>query len=167
MRKTRTTKRIMYALFFNCHRVMTKIPVPEHKSNKSITGSFHRDSVFLLLWSTPLPLVYLQGYAISNCFMTKYSLGRLQLFIVGRQSLLKSCQTIYSSLPCDSKLNPFIKFYFIGRLPKSRHIVERALFQCLNKIPKEAFLQNIAFVERIQRLENFFRVFSEYFEMLD
>ena len=66
--------------------------------------------------------------------------------------------------PCDFFLFPLLKKTLSGRRYESRSALGSAIYQCLQGIPKKAYLS--AFTERISRLEKCVSVKGEYFEGL-
>lgn len=164
-RRTRTNKRIMYALFFDSQGIVAKVPVPQHTS---VTGLFYRDSVLSAVvqhYATARPRTGVRGIKLLHDNAPAHK-SALVLSYLADNNIETLPHPAYSPdlSPCDFWLNPLIKDYLRGRRFESRHAVGSALFQCLNTIPKQAFRD--AFSDWIQRLEKCVRVGGEYFEGL-
>lgn len=164
-RRARTSKRIMYALFFDCQGMVARIPIPE---GRSVTGIFYRDSVLSAVvshYTTARPGTGVRGIKLLHDNAPAHKSVVVKSYL-SDNSIETLPHPAYSPdlAPCDFWLNPYIKNYMRGRRFESRHAVGSALFQCLNTIPKGTYRK--AFSDWIQRLEKCIQVKGEYFEGL-
>lgn len=164
-RRARTSKRIMYALFFDCQGMVARIPVPE---GRSVTGTFYRDSVLAAAvchYTADRPCTGVRGIKLLHDNAPAHKSAVVTSYLSDNNiDTLPHAPYSPDLAPCDFWLNSLNKNYMRGRRFESRHAVGSALFQCLNIIPKEAFRK--AFSDWIKRLEKCIQVKGEYIEGL-
>lgn len=165
-RRNRTSKRIMYALFFDSQGIVARVPVPE---GTSVTGSFYKDFVLSQVvqhYATARPRTGVRGVKLLHDNAPAHKSALVNSYLEDNHIETLPHPPYSPDLsPCDFWLNPYIKNYLRGRRFESRQAVGSALFQCLNTIPKEAFKN--AFTEWIKRLEKCIQVKGEYFEGME
>ena len=164
-RRSRSVRRVMYALFFDAKGPVTQVAVPE---GRSVTGLFYKENVLSRVvehyktlrpatGSRGIKLLHDNAPAHKSCLVTDY----LQ---ENRIAVLPHPPYSPDLAPCDFWLNPLIKEALRGRKFESRHAVGSAVFQCMKGIPKEAYRS--AFQTWTRRLRKCIEVKGEYFEGL-
>ena len=162
-RRSRTVRRVMYALFFDSDGIVARVPVPEHTS---VTGTFYKNNVLSEVvrhYTAKRPRTGLRGVKLlhdnapahRSAVVTKY---------LQENNIETLPHPPYSPdlSPCDFWLNPHIKGYLRGRRFETRSAVGSALYQGTNSIPKEMFKK--AFFDWLIRLEKCVKMGGEYFE---
>ena len=164
-RRSRSVRKVMYALFFDSDGIVARVSVPE---NCSVTGTFYRDFVL--------------SAVVNHCQAKHPRAGVRRIKLLHDNAPAHRSAVVKSYLeefhiqvlphppyspdlsPCDLWLNPYIKSCLRGRKFETRSAVGSALYQCINSIPREQFKS--VFSERISRLEKCVQVNGEYFEGL-
>lgn len=162
-KKTMSTKKVLYAIFFSCDGIAIQVPVPK---GKCVTGRYYRDVV----------LKKLKKYYQKRRTVTGFKHVRLlhdnapaHTSQIVREFLKSEKVTVlphppYSPdlAPCDFFLFPKLKNFLSGRRYNSRQAVGSAVSQCLRGIPKSAYRD--AFQKWIHRLKLCISNHGEYFE---
>ena len=136
-RRSRSVKRVLYALFFDARGIVARSPVPDHKT---VTGIYYAEQV--------LPV------AVDLCMATRSRTGVRGLKLL-HDNAPAHCSAVvqdylktqgFKTLPrpayspdlatCDFWLNPVIRKCLSGHNFETRTAVGRALFQCTDSVPK-------------------------------
>ena len=154
---------MLYAIFFNSCGPVIQVPCP---SGHTVTCRFYKNSVLKKVkgfynkkrpskgWSG----VLLHDNAPSHKCVVKYFLASEK-------------EKVFNHPPYSPDLSPY-DFFLFPRLKKmlsdnkytSRSSLGRAIYQCLQQIPKEDYLS--AFCDCVKRLQKCVSVKGEYFEGL-
>ena len=164
--RNKSSRRVMYALFFECDGIVARVPVPE---KSSVTGTFYKERVLSAVvdhYITKRPRIGVRGLHILHDNGPDHR-SAVVIEYLEEMKIKTLPHPAYSPAlsPCDFWLNPYIKSCLRGCRFESRAALESALFQCINSIPKDHFTN--AFSVWIRWLEKCVLVKGEYFEGLD
>jgi histone-lysine N-methyltransferase SETMAR len=165
-RRSRTVKKVLYAIFFNSKGPVVQVPVPE---SRSVTGTFYKEKVLKKVvdhYEKTRPRTGTRGIKLlhDNAPAHKSAVVTEYLNTSDIQTLPHPAYSPDLS-PCDFWLNPVIKDHLRGRRFESRSAVGSALYQCMNSIPKSDYKE--AFKIWVKRLKKCVEVKGEYFEGLN
>ena len=165
-RRSKSVKRIMYALFFDARGIVARVPVPEHKT---VTGIVYAEKILPAVikhYMEARPRTGVRGLRLLHDNAPAHCSALVQDYLKthGLKTLPHPAYSPDLS-PCDFWLNPLIKKCLKGRRFETRTAVGRALFQCTEGIPKSDYRN--ALVDWIRRLKKCVEVKGEYFEGLD
>ena len=163
-KRTISSKKMLYAIFFNSSRPVVQVPCP---SGHTVTDWFYKNSVLKKVkefynkkwpskgWSG----VHLLHDASSHkCEVVKSFLASEKVKVLNHPSYSPDLH------PCDSFSFPRLKKMLSGNKYMSRSSLGSAIYQCLKQIPKEDYLS--AFHDWVKRLQKCVSVKGEYFEDL-
>lgn len=161
-KRTMSTKKVLYCIFFSCDGLAVQIPV---QKGKSVTGRYYRDVVLKKLKKYYQKRRSVSGYRHARLLHDNAPSHTSELV---KQFLKSENVTVlphppYSPdlAPCDFFLFPKIKKFLSGRRYKSRQAIGSAVSQCLRDIPKSAYRD--AFLKWIQRLKLCISNHGEYY----
>lgn len=164
-RRSRTVRRVMYALFFDSDGIVARVPVP---AGSTVTGTFYKEKVLSAVvqhYVTKRPQTGVRGVHLLHDNAPAHRSVIVQTYLKDNHIQVLPHPPYSPDLaPCDFWLNPLIKKYMRGRRFESRSAVGSALFQCVNSIPKIEYKN--AFQEWLKRLEKCIQHKGEYFEGL-
>ncbi|XP_062582211.1 histone-lysine N-methyltransferase SETMAR-like [Saccostrea cucullata] len=154
-KRTMSTKKVLYCIFFSCDGLAVQIPVPK---GKSVTGRYYRCCTDVVL--KKLKKYYQKRHPVSGFRHVRllHDNAPSHTSELVKQFLKSEKVTVlphppYSPdlAPCDFFLFPKLKKFLSGRRYKSRQALGSAVSQCLRGIPKSAYRE--AFQKWIQRLK--------------
>ena len=165
-RRSRSVKRVLYALFFDARGIVARLPVPKHKT---VTGIHYAEQVLPVVvnhYMATRPRTGVRSLALRHDNAPVHCSAVVQDYLK-TQGFKTLPHPAYSPdlAPCDFKLNPIIKKCLSGRKFEICTAVERALFQCTDSVPKCDYKS--ALKNWIKRLKKCVEVKGEYFEGLD
>ena len=165
-RRSKSVKRVLYALFFDAKGMVARIPVPERKM---VTGIFYAEQVLPAVvnhYTTTRPWTGMRGMKLLHDNAPAHCSAVVQDYLK-TQGLKTLPHPAYSPdlSPCDFWLNPLIKKCLSGRKFETRTAVGTALYQCTNSIAKSDYKN--AFSDWIRRLKKCVEVKGDYFEGLN
>ena len=163
-KRTISSKKMLYAVFFNSSGPVVQVPCP---SGHTVTGRFYKSSVLKKVkefynkkciskrWSG---VHLLHDNASSHkCEVVKSFLASVKVKVLNNPPYSPSLS------PCDFFLFPRLKKMLSGNKYTSRSSLGSAIYQCLQRIPKET----ITCLSRLgKRLQKCVSVKGEYFEGL-
>lgn len=164
-RRQKTSNRILYAIFFDSTGPVLQIPVPK---GRSVTGKFYKENIL-----TPLVDFYQKRRPHTGIRGLKllHDNAPAHKSVTVREYLKESGLDVlehppYSPdlSPCDFWLFPKLKEMLAGRRFESRACIGSAVYQCLERIPKEEY--RAAFRKWIDRCKRCVEVDGNYFEGL-
>ena len=136
-RRSRSVKRVIYALFFDARGIVAKIPVPEHKT---VTGICYDEQVLPVVVNHNMatrPRTWVRGLKLLHDNAPAHCSAVVQDYLK-TQGFKTLPHPAYSPdlAPCDFWLNPVITKCLSERKFETRTVVGRALFQCTDSISK-------------------------------
>ena len=136
VRRSRSVKHVLYALFFETRGIVARIPVPKHKT---VTGIYYTEQVLPVVvnhYMAMRPRTGVRGLKLLHDNAPAHCSAVMQDYLK-TQGFKTSPHPAYSLAlaPCDFWLNPVIKKCLSGRTFETRTAVGRALFQCTDSIP--------------------------------
>ena len=168
-KRSLSTKKVLYAIFFSGEGVAIKVPV---KKGKSITGKYYKDVVLKKLKKYYQKRRPATGLNMSVFYMTMPQLIPPQQL---RRFLRKKKVTVLPPpppppplpspqdlAPCDFFLFPKLKAFLAGRKYQSQQALGSAIHQYLVTVPKSTYRD--AFKKWIHRLKLCISSHGEYFE---
>ena len=164
-KRQKSTKKILYTIFFNSCGPVLQFP---SKPGKSITSRFYKNVILKKLKkfyykkkpSTGLKRIYLLH---DNAPAHK---SKEVVNFLDKEEVKVIDHPPYSPdlSPCDFFLFPKLKKHLAGRKHNSRKALGSAVYQCLKQIPRGDYFN--AFRQWIDRLQKCIYVKGEYFEGL-
>lgn len=162
-RRSRSIKRVLYALFFDASGMVLQYPVPEHTS---VTGKLYAEKILpgvVNHYIATRPRTGVRGLKLLHDNAPAHKSAVVIDYLTSKRlSTLEHPPYSPDLAPCDFWLNPLIKQQLRGRRFETRTAVGRALYQCTSTIPKSEYKQ--AFSDWIKRLNKCVQVHGEYFE---
>ena len=136
-RRSRSVKRVLYALFFDARGIVARIPVSEHKS---VTGIYYAEQALPVVvnhYMAMRPRTGVPGLKLLHENAPVHCSAGVQDYLKtqGFKTLPHPAYCPDLAL-CDFWLNPIIKKCLSGHKFETRTAVERALFQYTDSIPK-------------------------------
>ena len=165
-KRTISSKKMLYAIFFNSSGPVVQVPCP---SGRTVTGLlFYKKSVLKKVKEFAIRNDQAKDGQESTFYMTTPPLISVRLLnlSLASEKVKVLNQSPYSpdlSL-CDFFLFPRLKKMLSGNKYTSRSSLGSAIYQCLQQIPKEDYLS--AFHDWVKRLQKCVSVKREYFEGL-
>ena len=158
-------KKVLYTVFFNTKGIVLQKPC---KRGQTVTGKFYRDSVLSDLkkhYAATRPNTGMRGIKILHDNAPAHK-SKLVKEYLAAENIDTLPHPPYSPdlAPCDFYLFPLLKKTLVGRTFKSRTALGSAVFQCLSRLPREAFKS--AFLQWIERMQKCVAKGGEYFEKL-
>lgn len=161
--RTKTVKKVLYAIFFDGNGVVVRFPVPK---GKSVTGNMYANDILPKVfkhYETQRPRTGTRGIKLLHDNAPAHT-SRVVTEYLRTNKLETLPHPPYSPdlAPCDFWLFPKLKAHLSGKRFQSRHAVGSAIFQYLNTIPKMEY--KAAFTDWIKRLKKCIHFKGEYFE---
>ena len=162
-KRTMSTKKVLYCIFFSCDGLAVQIPVP---NGKSVTGRYYRDVVLKKLkkyYQKRRPVSGFRHVRLLHDNAPSHTSELVKQFLKSEKVTVLPHPPYSPDLaPCDFFVFPKLKKFLSGRRYRSRQALGSAVSQCLRGIPKSAYRD--AFQKWIQRLKLCISNHGEYFE---
>ena len=167
-KRSLSTKKVLYAIFFSGEGVAIKVPV---KKGKSITGKYCKDVVLKKLkkyYQKRRPATGFKHVRLLHDNASAHTSAIVTAFLKKEKITVlphpPPPPTPYSPdiAPCDFFLFPKLKAFLAGRKYQSRQALGSAIHQYLITVPKSAYRD--AFKKWIHRLKVCISSHGEYFE---
>ena len=164
-KRTITSKKMLYAIFFNSSGPVVQVPCP---SGHTVTGRFYKNSVLKKVkefYNKKRPSKGWSGVHLlhDNAFSHKCEV--VKSFLASeRVKVLNHPPYSLDLSPCDFFLFPKLKKILSGNKYTSRSSLGSTIYLCLQQIPKEDY--SSAFRDWVKRLQKCVSVKGEYFEFL-
>ena len=162
-KRSLSTKKVLYAIFFSGKGVAMKVPV---KQGKSITGKYYKDVVLKKLkkyYQKRRPATGFKHVRLLHDNAPAHTSAIVTAFLKNEKVTVLN-HPPYSPVlaPCDFFLFPKLKAFLAGRKYQSRQALGSAIHQYLITVPKSAYRD--AFKKWIHRLKLCISSHGEYFE---
>ena len=162
-KRSLSTKKVLYAIFFSGEGVAIKVPV---KKGKSITGKYYKDVVLKKLkkyYQKRRPATGFKHVRLLHDNAPAHTSAIVMAFLK-KEKVTVLPHPLYSPdlAPCDFFLFPKLKAFLAGRKYQSRQALGSAIHQYLITVPKSAYLD--AFKNWIHLLKLCISSHGEYFE---
>ena len=170
-KRSLSTKKVLYAIFFSGEGVAIKVPV---ERGKSITGKYYKDVVLKKLKKynqkrrpatgfKHVRLLHDNAPAHTSAIVTAF-LKKEKVTVLPPPHPPPPPPYSPDLAPCDFFLFPKLKAFFAGRKYQSRQALGSAIHQYLITVPKSAYRD--AFKKWIHRLKLCISSHREYFECM-
>ena len=165
VRKSRSTKKVLYTIFFNTKGVIFQKP---REKGGTITGVYYNEKVLadiVSYYKRARPTTGLKGIKLlhDNAPAHKSKVVKEYLEEENFETLPHPPYSL-DLAPCDFFLFPHLKRQLAGRRFDSRSALGSAVFQCLHQVPKNDFKRS--FLDWVQRLKLCVAAKGAYFEGL-
>ena len=162
-KRSLSTKKVLYAIFFSGEGVAIKVPV---KKGKSITGKHYKDVVLKKLnkyYRKRRPATSFKHVRLLHDNAPAHTSAIVTVFLK-KEKVTVLLHPAYSPdlASCDFFLFPKLKAFLAGRKYQSRQALGSAIHQYLITLPKSAYRD--AFKKWIHRLKLCISSHGEYFE---
>ena len=162
-KRSLSTKKVLYAIFFSGEGVAIKVPV---KKGKSITGKYYKDVVLKKPennYQKRRPATGFKHVRLLHDNAPAHTSAIVTAFLK-KEKVTVLPHPPYSPdiAPCDFFLFPKLKAFLAGRKYQSRQAFGSAIHQYLITVPKSAYRD--AFKKWIHRLKLCISSHGEYFE---
>ena len=139
-KRTISSKKMLYAIFFNSSGPVVQMPCP---SGHTVTGRFYKNSVLKKVkefYNKKRPSKGRSGvHLLHNAFSHKCEV--VKAFLASEKvKVLNHLPYSPDLSPCDLFLFPRLKKMLSGNKYTSRSSLGSAIYQCLQQIPKEDYL---------------------------
>ena len=162
-KRSLSTKKVLYAIFFSGEGVAIKVPV---KKGKSITGKYYKDVVLKKLkkyYQERRPATGFKHVRLLHENAPAHTSAIVMAFLKKEKVTVLPHPSYSPDLaPCDFFLFPKLKAFLAGRKFQSRQALGSAIHQYLITVPKSAYRD--AFKKWIHRLKLCISSHGEYFE---
>ena len=162
-KRSLSTKKVLYAIFFSGEGVAIKVPV---KKGKSITGKYYKDVVLKKLkkyYQKRRPATGFKHVRLLHDNAQAHTSAIVTAFLKKEKVTVLPHPRIPPDLaPCDFFLFRKSKAFLAGRKYQSRQALGSAIHQYLITVPKSAYRD--AFKKWIHRLKLCISNHGEYFE---
>ena len=163
-KRSLSTKKVLYAIFFSGEGVAIKVPV---KKGKSITWKYYKDVVLKKLkkyYQKRRPATGFKHVRLLHDNAPAHTSAIVTAFLKKTSPPPLPPPPPYSPdlAPCDFFLFPKLKAFLAGRKYQSRQALGSAIHQYLITVPKSAYRD--AFKKWIHRLKLCISSHGEYFE---
>ena len=156
-------KKMMYAIFFNSSGPVVQVPCP---SGHTVTGQFYKNSVLKKVkkfYNKKQPSKGWSGVHLLHDNASSHKCEVVKSFLASEKVKVLNHSPYSPDLsPCDFFLFPRLKKMLSGNKYTSRSSLGRAIYQCLQQIPKEDYLS--AFRDWVKRLQKCVSVKGETFK---
>ena len=165
-KRTISLKKMLYAIFFYSSGPVFQVPCP---SGHTVIGRFYKNSVLKKVkefYNKKRPSKGWSGVHLLHDNASSHKCEVVKSFLASEKVKVLN-HPLYSPdlSPCDFFLFPRHKKMLSGNKYTSRSSLGSAIYQCLQKIPKEDYLSG--FHNWVKRLQNCVSVLKgEYFEGL-
>ena len=164
-KETISSKKILYAIFFNSSGPVVQVPCP---SSHTVTDRFYKNSVLKKakeFYNKKRPGKGWSGVHLLHDNASSHKGEVVKSFLASEMVKVLNHPPYSPDLsPCDFLLFPRLKKMLSGNKYTSRSSLGSAIYQCLQQIPKEDYLS--AFRDWIKRLQKCVSVKREYVEGL-
>ena len=163
-KRSLSTKKVLYAIFFSGEGVAIKVPV---KKGKSITGKYYKDVVLKKLkkyYQKRRPATGFKHVRLLHDNAPAHTSAIVTAFLKKEKVTVlppPPPSPPYSPAPCDFLFQK-LKAFLAGRKYQSRQALGSAIHQYLITVPKSAYRD--AFKKWIHRLKLCISSHGEYFE---
>ena len=165
-KRSLSTKKVLYAIFFSGEGVAIKVPV---KKGKSITGKYYKDVVLKKLkknYQKRRPATGFKHVRLLHDNAPAHTSAIVTAFLKKEKVTVLPHPPYSPDLaPCDFFLFPKLKAFLAGRKYQSRQALGSAIHQYLITVPKLAYRD--AFKKWIHRLKLCISSPGEYFEGME
>ena len=162
-KRSLSTKKVLYAIFFSGEGVAIKVPV---KKGKSITGKYYKDVVLKKLkkyYQKRRPATGFKHVRLQHDNAPAHTSAIVTAFLKKEKVTVLPYPPYSPDLaPCDFFLFLKLKAFLAGRKYQSRQALGSAIHQYLIAVPKSAYRD--AFKKWIHRLKLCISSHGEYFE---
>ena len=162
-KRSLSTKKVLYAIFFSGEGVAIKVPV---KKGKSITGKYYKDVVLKKLkkyYQRRRPATGFKHVRLLHDNAPAHTSAIVTAFLKKEKVTVLPHPPYSPDLaPCDFFLFPKLKAFLAGRKYQSRQALGSAIHQYLITVPKSAYRDT--FKKWIRRLKLCISSQGEYFE---
>ena len=162
-KRSLSTKKVLYAIFFSGEGVAIKVPV---KKGKSITGKYYKDVVLKKLkkyYQKRRPATGFKHVRLLHDNAPAHTSAIVTAFLKKEEvTVLPHPPYCPDLAPCDFVLFPKLKAFLAGRKYQSRQALGSAIHQYLITVPKSAYRD--AFKKWIHRLKLCISSHGEYFK---
>ena len=155
-KRSLSTKKVLYAIFFSGEGITIKLPV---KKGKSITRKYYKDEVLKKLkkyYQKGRPATGFKHVRLLHDNAPAHTSAIVTAFVLPHPPYSPDLA------PCDFILFPKLKAFLAGRKYQSRQALGSAIHQYLITLPKSAYRD--AFKKWIHRLKLCISSHGEYFE---
>ena len=132
---------MLYAIFFNSSGPVVQVPCT---SGHTVTGQFHKNSVLKKVnefYNKKRPSKGWSGVHLLHYNASSHKCEVVKSFLAsGKVKVLNHPPYSPDLSPCDFFLYPRLKKMLSGNKYTSRSSLGSAIYQCLQKIPKEDYL---------------------------
>ena len=161
-KRTRSWKKILYAIFLNSNGPVVQVPCP---SGHTVTGLFYKNSVLKKVkefYNKKRPGKGWLGAHLLHNNASSHKCEVFKSFLASEKVKILNHPSYSPDLtPCDFFLFPRHKKMLSGNKYTSRSALGSAIYQCLQQITKVS-----AFRDWLKRLQKCVSVKGEYFEGL-
>ena len=165
-KRSLSTKKVLYAIFFSGEGVAIKVPA---KKGKSITGKFYKDVVLKKLkkyYQKRRPATGFKHVRLLHDKAPAHTSAIVTAFLKKEKiTVLPHPPYTPDLAPCDFFLFPKLKAFLAGRKYQSRQALGSAIHQYLITVSKSAYRD--AFKKWIHRLKLCISSHGEYFEGME
>ena len=140
-KRSLSTKKVLYAIFFSGEGVAIKVPV---KKGKSITGKYYKDVVVKKLkkyYQKRRPATGFKHVRLLHDSAPAHTSAIVTAYLKKEKSNCFASPPPYSPdlAPCDFFLFPKLKAFLAGRKYQTRQALGSAIHQYLITVPKSAY----------------------------
>ena len=164
-KRTISSKKMLYAIFFNSSGPVIQVPCP---SGHTVTGRFYKNSVLKKVkefYNKKPPSKGWSGVDLLHDNASSHKCKVVKSFLASEKLKVLNHPPYSPDLsPCDFFLFPRLKKTLSGNKCMSRSSLGSAIYQYLQQIPKEDYLS--AFRNWVKRLQKYVSAKGEYFEGL-
>ena len=164
-KRTISSKKMLYAIFFNSSWPVVQVPCP---SGHTVTGRFYKNSVLKKVkefYNKKRPSKGWSGVHLLHDNASSHKCEVVKSFLASEKVKVLNHPHYSPDLsPCDFFLFPRPKKMLSGNKYMPRSSLGSAIYQCLQQIPKEDYLS--AFCNWVKGLQKCVSVKGEYFEGL-
>ncbi|XP_060568938.1 histone-lysine N-methyltransferase SETMAR-like [Ruditapes philippinarum] len=160
-----STKKVMYAMFFGIHGVVTQVPIPK---GRTVTAKFYKRIVLNKVdkyYRKRRPNTGMIGLFLLQDNATPHKAYIVKKFLESKRVTVLNHPPYSPDLaPCDFFLFPRLKKHLQGRRYSTRNGIGSALHQLCRGIPQEDYKK--AFQNWIKRLKLCILFKGDYFQGL-
>ena len=147
-KRTVSSKKMLYAIIFNLSGPVVQVPCP---SCHTVTGRFYMNSVLKKVkesYNKKRPSKGWSGVHLLHDNASSHKCEVVKSFLASEKVKVLNHPPYSPELsPCDFFLLPRLKKMLSGNKYTSRSSLDRAIYQCLQQIPKKDYLS----VQRLQK----------------
>ena len=136
-KRTISSKKMLYAIFFNSSGPVVQVPCP---SGHTVTGRFYKNSVLKKVkefYNKKRPIKGWSGVLLLHDKASSHKCEVVKSFLASEKVIVLNHPPYSPDLrPCDFFLFPRLKKILSGNKYMSRSSLCSAIYQCLQQIPK-------------------------------